>query len=109
VVGLNKIFFLIIARNPITIRIFDKQYNTNKINTMKRLSLTTEQLEIMAEALNGKAIEQYNFIEMISTDVNYIKSFPGKMETYEDFLTRQKNKYEKLVEVVKIVEDKLGW
>ena len=77
---------------------------------MKRLSLTTEQLEIMAAALNGEAIQQYNFIETITTDVNYIKSYSGLglMETYEDFVSRQKENYEKLVEVVKIVEDKLG-
>ena len=77
---------------------------------MKRLSLTTEQLVIMAEALNGEAIQQYNFIETISTDINYIQDFKKiqSTEAYEDFVSRQKDKYEKLVEIVKIVEDKLG-
>jgi hypothetical protein len=68
VVGLNKIFFLIIARNPIIIRIFVKQYHTMK-NTIDK---QTEQF--YQEALKQFKGDEKAMMEYFKKVLDYQKN-----------------------------------
>lgn len=90
---------------------------------MKRLSITTEELELLSQSVTAQLIEKDNFLEHIKTDEKYIADFKARVkehqsqithrlsfvpETYEDFVSRQENQRKSLQELAEKIWNKLG-
>ena len=74
---------------------------------MKRITVTPEELKLVADSLNMNLIETQHLIETMKTSKKYKEQFRGDEIQFQKSMTRQLDKEFVLKKILKQVEGKL--